>query len=295
MFITKNTNLLTRMTSMNYQQEYASFYNVYYLRIEKLVKNYFIAEKTKKKNVNLVHNELNQFISNYALKKFEVNNYPALKNLFQLFETRYKLYDEDHINLIFSNEIKIGFNNIQAFDLPSGYTIKKLLMEIAIISAIDEISRLLGINNSLFCLFYNSNDYSKFEIKEYEGLSLEEVPIFIELNRRLNPNHYTDETGLDGYFEEIEETANKSYSLPIAIALLNEIGFFELAKIKNLSPTSLAKIIAIIQLKDPSNKTINRAISGNIRVLNPDNKEDGFKYTSHKHAERVKLLLNEIK
>ena len=62
-------------------------------------------------------------------------------------------------------------------------------------------------------------------------------------------------------------------------------------KIKNLSPTSLAKIIAIIQSKDPNNKTTNRAISGNIRVLNPDNKEDGFKYTSHKHAEKVKALL----
>ncbi|MCL9805860.1 hypothetical protein NAT51_10025 [Flavobacterium amniphilum] len=280
---------------MNYQQEYDSIYNSYYLKIEKLIKHHLIAEKAKKRNVNLVHNELNQFLYNNTPSKFEVNNNPALKNLLQLFEARFKLYGEDYINLIFSNEIKTGFNAIQPVELPSGYTIKKLLMEIAIISAIEEVCRLLSINNSLFYLFYNSNDFSRFEIKEYKGMEIDETPIYIELNRRLNPNHYTVETGLDGYFEEIEETTNKTYSLPIAIALLNEVGFFELEKIKNLSPTSLAKIIAIIQLKDPSDKNTNRAISGNVRVLNPDNKENNFKYTSHKHAEKVKSILNEIK
>lgn len=280
---------------MNYQQEYDAVYNNYYLKIEKLIKHHLIAEKAKKRNVNLVHNELNQFLYNSIPAKFEVNNNPALKKLLQLFETRFRLYGEDYINLIFSNEIKTGFNVIQPVDLPSGYTLKKLLMEIAIISAIDEISRLLSLNSSLLYLFYNSNDYSRFEIKEYRGVEIDETPIFIELNRRLNPNHYVDDTGLACFSEEIEEATDKAYSLPIAIALLDEVGFFELPKIKNLSPTSLAKIIAIIQLKDPNNKNTNRAISGNIRVLNSDNNENNFKYTSHKHGEKVKSILNEIK
>ena len=280
---------------MNYQQEYASFYNVYYLRIEKLVKNYFIAEKAKKKNINLVDNQLSEFLANNALAQFEVVKYPELNKLLQLFEKRHKLYVEDHINLIFSNEIKTGFNTINPTELPSNYTFKKLLMEIAIIIAIEDIGYILNLNRSLFYLFYNSNDFSSFEIKEYKGLDVEETPIYVQLNKRMNPSHYVDETGLGGFSEDVEETMDKSYSLPIAIALLDEIGFFELEKIKNLSPTSLAKLIAIIQLKDPSNKTTNRAISGNIRVLNPDNKEDGFKYTSHKHAEKVKSILNEIK
>ena len=175
------------------------------------------------------------------------------------------------------------------------FTFRKLLIEIAILNALNEINRLLLLNRNLFNLFYLLDDFTDFEIKDYVGLSIEDTDIYKSLNRQLNPDYYTNIIYEDVDFDEPEKVNEKGYSLPIAIALLNEIGFFELEKIKNLSPTSLAKIIAIIQLKDPNNKTANRAISGNIRVLNPDNKEDGFKYTSHKHAEKVKVLLNEIK
>ncbi len=77
--------------------------------------------------------------------------------------------------------------------------------------------------------------------------------------------------------------------------MLQEVGFFELEKIKILTPMALAKIIAILQVKDPNNKTTNRAIRGNVAVLNQKNKKDGLKYTSHLHTNKVKSLLNEIR
>lgn len=92
-----------------------------------------------------------------------------------------------------------------------------------------------------------------------------------------------------------EETESKKPSLPKAIAMLHEIGFFELEKLKNLNDTSIAKIISFIQMKEMENSTNTRAISGNIRVLNPKNKEDGLKYTSHKWLEYSKNKFNEIK
>jgi hypothetical protein len=68
-----------------------------------------------------------------------------------------------------------------------------------------------------------------------------------------------------------------------------------LESIKRLTPINQAKIIAIIQTKNPNDLNINRAISGNVRVLNPDNKENEFKYTSYKHSQKVKEVLNLIK
>jgi len=87
----------------------------------------------------------------------------------------------------------------------------------------------------------------------------------------------------------------KKPSLPKAIAMLNEIGFFELEKLKSLTENNIAKIISIIQLKNPNDKNNLRSISGNIRVLNPDNKESISKYTSYKWNDEMKDLLNKIK
>lgn len=281
---------------MNYEQEYLYFCNKYYSITEKIIKQFLITEKSKKRNATLVYNELEEHLSNKTTTIFTGVKYPSLEILLQLFNNRHKYYEADDINSIFANEIKMCFEKVDSLELlPPHYTLRKLLIEIAILDALNEINRLLRLNRNLFNLFYLLDDFTDFEIKDYKSLSLEDTPIYRLLNEKLNPNFYTNTNYEDFDFDEPEKIEEKSYSLPIVIALLNEIGFFELEKIKNLSPTSLAKIIAIIQSKDLNNKTTNRAISGNIRVLNPNNKEDGFKYTSHKHAQKVKALLNEIK
>ena len=92
-----------------------------------------------------------------------------------------------------------------------------------------------------------------------------------------------------------EDIEFKKPSLPKAIAMLHEIGFFELEKIKKLTPKAIAQIIAIIQIKDPNNETVKRAISGNISVLNPDSQENFSKYTTHKNLDEIKSLYKEIK
>ncbi|WP_445452471.1 hypothetical protein [Flavobacterium sp. 25HG05S-40] len=280
---------------MNYEKEYQYFYNRYYSKSEKLIKQLLITEKIKGRNVDIVYNKLGHYLTTEFPTKILATTNPKLKDLLQLFEKRFKYYEVNEISSIFTYEIKTSFNKIEVSELPVGYTIRKLLIEIAILNILDEISRLLLVNRSLFNRFYQLDDFTDFEIKDYKGLSVEDTSIYRVLNEKLYPDSYTNTDYEDFDFEEPEKANEKGYSLPVVIALLNEIGFFELEKIKNLSPTSLAKIIAIIQLKDPNNKTTNRAISGNIRVLNPDNKEDGFKYTSHKHAEKVKAVLNEIK
>lgn len=281
---------------MNFQNDYNSFYTSYYNKIEKLVKHFLVAEKSKSKKVDIVLNSLTEYLFSTIPNRFEVVGNENLKKLLQLFEKRNTLYESNQINLIFTNDIKRMFDSIDPLKLPAKYNLKKLVIEIAIVTAINDIAYLLNLNRSLFVLFYHLNDFSMFEVKQYKEMSIEDTPLYLELIVRVYPDYLTTRENSGFLIPNDEQEENtKPYSLPFAIALLNAIGFFELEKIKNLTPSSLAKIIAIIQQKDPSNKTTIRSISGNIRVLNPNNKEDNFKYTSHKHVEKVKTLLNEIK
>ena len=287
---------------MNNKQEYEYFYNKYYSHFEKLIKRFLIVEKNKKKNGNFVYNELVNYLSIAFHNKIDLTTNLNLKNFLSIFEKGIIKYEDDQINLVFENEIKPNFDKIGLSVLPLSYTIRKLLIEIALVNIANEISRLLQSNRNLFNLFYAIGEFKEFEIKEYAGLSVEDTEIFKSLNQQLYPDYYTNrilqnDTDEDKFYENnTKPNKSKTHDLPISIAMLYEIGFFELEKIKNLSPNNQAKIIAFIQQKDIENSNIQRAISGNIRVLFPDsNKEDGLRYTSHKHLEKVKLLLNTIK
>jgi hypothetical protein len=281
---------------MSYKQEYEYFYNKYYYHFERLVKSFLLAKKNKKENKIRVFNELRNYLSVEFLNKISLTTNPYLKNYLSIFEKRSTFYEEDAINLIFVNKIKPSFDKVELTNLPVDYTLRKLLIEIALVNITNEISRLLQSNSNLFYLFYQLDDFTDFEIKDYVGISVEDTAIYKSLNVRLYPDFYTNRIFEDAIDQEDLQNANfVGHSLPIVVALLNEIGFFELDKIKNLSPNNQAKIIALLQQKDSNDKNLIRSISGNIRVLSPDNKEDNFKYTSHKHSDRVKAVLNDIK
>ncbi len=280
----------------DYQNDYEYFYGKYYSGIEFKIKEYLVQCKSDKISFGLACADIKDCLSNILPeKRNEVTKFKELKKLYELFNNRYSYFEADEINLIFSKKIVPLYNEIKASEKPKNYSISKLLQNFAFLNAVKEISRLFQNQNRLFEMHYMLNDFNDFTIKENRGISLENTDVYISLAKVLYPDNYTQDETEPVFFEEIEDYNPKTISLPFSIAMLNEIGFFELEKIKNLSPTNLAKIIAIIQLKDPNNKTTNRAISGNIRVLNPNNKEDGFKYTSHKHAEKVKVVLDEIK
>ena len=76
--------------------------------------------------------------------------------------------------------------------------------------------------------------------------------------------------------------------LPYQIALLNELGFFELDKFKNLSQSKVYQITAKLLNADK------RGVSGNHRVLDPKSNEDRFRYTSDKHIDDVKKYLDRL-
>lgn len=280
----------------NYQNDYEYFYTKYYSRIELTIKEYLIQSKIDKITFGLACVNINNYLNTtLPQKRREVVNFKELKRLFELFNGRYSDYEDDQINLIFSKQIVPLYGELQPFEKPENYNISKLLQNFAFLNAIKEISRLFHNHNQLFEMHYKLNNFCGFVIREYRNVSIENTDIYISLAKELYPDNYIqDETKTD-FFEEIENYNPKTISLPFSIAMLNEIGFFELESIKRLTPINQAKIIAIIQTKNPNDLNINRAISGNVRVLNPDNKENEFKYTSYKHSQKVKEVLNLIK
>lgn len=127
------------------------------------------------------------------------------------------------------------------------------------------------------------NEIQQIIETEITGTSLreyfEEVCKDVINDMQLSKN-ITNETG---------EKSEKITSLPLQIALLHEIGFFELEKIKNLNKDQREKIISILL-----NRTDTRGIRGNINVLNDQSKEDALKYTSHKKTNDAKEILKNL-
>jgi hypothetical protein len=113
-----------------------------------------------------------------------------------------------------------------------------------------------------------------YKEKEEEGIRSK----FYKAKLKNSPNTETTK-------EEIE----REEKTPYKIALLKELGFFELDKIKKLSKENSFKIIQKLIGGTP------RTIKGNINVLNEDSKEDRNKYTSNNHFEEVKKYLDKLK
>lgn len=282
---------------MNYEKIYSGFYSKYYSKTEQIIKSFFLKRLSEKRTFNYASNEICENLKHLLISKYNLHNNQNLKNIHQIFKKRHVFYSAEETQYIFKNEIKTDFEKINYEELPENYTFIKLIKEIAITDILEEILRLMSINNRLLEMFYKLNDFKEFEIRDHKGLYLENYPIYLKLENKLYPSKTTNDNEM---FFDIEESNDssleiKTQSLPLAIAMLNEVGFFELEKIKNLSPINLAKIIAIIQVKDPNCPKINRHISGNIRVLNPDSKEDATRYTSYKSSGKAKTLLNQIK
>jgi len=103
----------------------------------------------------------------------------------------------------------------------------------------------------------------------------------IQKNNILVLNEKTGATSLE---QEKEKTNN----LPYKIALLNEIGFFDLPLIKNLTATK--KIEVIKQLIGGTD----RQIKGNINVLKPQSMDNRTRYTSFTYEDEVKKFVSKL-
>lgn len=181
---------------MNYQKIYTDFYSKYYDKAEFLMQLFFIKRKSQNRAFGDTYNSAFLYLSGDFIGKhiFEKNEH--LKQLHLLFGKRYSFYETDQEQEIFTNELKNEFDTISFSKLPKDYNYNKLIKDIAIIEAVNEILRLMSCNYSLFSMMYKLNEFELFEIREYKGIALEDTAKFKKLHLKLYPEYYTQSEGL---------------------------------------------------------------------------------------------------
>ncbi|CAM4092056.1 hypothetical protein [Gillisia limnaea] len=85
-----------------------------------------------------------------------------------------------------------------------------------------------------------------------------------------------------------KQEKEKTNDLPYKIALLKEIGFFDLPLLKNLTGNKKREVVA--QLIGGTD----RQIKGNINVLNPQSMDDRTRYTSFTYEDEVKRFVSRL-
>jgi hypothetical protein len=197
---------------MDYAKIYEAFYSKYYTKTEELIKLYFIKCKSENRAFGYAINNVRVYLTDTVKEKHIIFNNKTLGNLHLIFATRFRDYESDEIQSIFANEIKTDFDKISSADLPKDYNYIKFIKDVASLTIINEILRLLQNNSPLFERFYKLNDYQKFEIKEY-GDILERTAIFIELDSRISPQYYLLDT------ERLDRQKDDEVSVNIAPSL----------------------------------------------------------------------------
>lgn len=182
---------------MDYQKIYQDFYSRYYDKAELLTKRFFLKHKSKKKTFGDAHNIVTYYLSTDFINKHHLKENKVLTDAHRIFERRYTIYETDQIQEIFANEIKTDFEEYDPSKLPFDYNYIKLVKEIAILEVAKEIRRLLSNNSRLLEMMYQLNDFDDFEIRKYDGISLENTPIFKKLHQIVYPHLYNQDTGLN--------------------------------------------------------------------------------------------------
>lgn len=184
---------------MDYQNIYDTFYSKYYDKAELFTKLFFIKRQLQNRTFTTSFNHVSSYLNEYCVDNLCVLKNESLKELLTIFNKRYSIYAKNHIAEIFSNEIKINFDKLSS-EIPKDYTYVKLIKEIAILQALNEISRLLSNNVRLFEMVFSLNEFENFAIKDYNVIALEDTEIYQSLHAKLYPKRENnmDSLGLNG-------------------------------------------------------------------------------------------------
>lgn len=138
----------------------------------------------------------------------------------------------------------------------------------------------------------NENNYDKKSMDYLEREFLNHRQKYISKEKReegIRSKFYNAKLKCLPNTETTKEEIEQEEKTPYKIALLKELGFFELDRIKKLSKENVFKVIQKL-----TGGTV-RTIKGNVNVLNKESNEDRTKYTSNNHFEEVKNYLDKLK
>jgi hypothetical protein len=172
--------------TMEYQKLYTYFYTKYYSKTVFLIKSFFVKSESQNKHFWLVYNEVQQYLHDEFIHKSNLNQNEHLKKAYQIFCNRHRIYAREQEENIFVYEISEFVKQIKHTDLPQGYHYTKLIIEIAVLEAVTEISRLMSNQSQLLEMVYKQNAFDAFEIRDYQNLALQDFPIYKKLHLELH-------------------------------------------------------------------------------------------------------------
>jgi hypothetical protein len=199
---------------MDYEKIYTEFYTKYYDKAEFLIQQFFVKRHQQNQLFLNVLNEVNQFLYAYPIQKCVVSKNENLNKLHVIFGNRYRIYANNPIQHVLQHEIKTGFDQLNPSELPNNYHYSVFVKEMALVEAVNEISRVLSNNARLLEMMYQLNQLGSFEIRIQENLALEEYPIYKKLRSKLYSDTQNSDLGLSGNQIVIQsdfENAEKQY------------------------------------------------------------------------------------
>lgn len=168
---------------MDYNQLYINSYSKVFQERECFIYNVLFEAKKIAQSYNYTSNELLKKFHEYEVENFKYLKKDPYLEIYNLFNKRFNIYDEDRINNIVNLKI-IPFLENSKVKMPK--TLNMIISEIAKFDALSETSRILSNNYSLYKLIYDLNSFSKFKLISYNS-TIENVPLFKKLNNKLYP------------------------------------------------------------------------------------------------------------
>lgn len=169
--------------------EYEKIYNDAYLKAHVEVENYIKTFLTDEKNAINYFSENFNCITTKLGKEYDEEKFrktEPFEGLYVEFYRGKQNITKDKINNSFHLKVLPLFNEKKEL---TDYTFEQLIKEIAIFEAKREALRIFSNNRILFEMIYVSEDYSRFEIKDYDQV-LENTEIFIYYDKIVYPHKY---------------------------------------------------------------------------------------------------------
>ena len=166
---------------MEYEKLYLKTFNEVHSNIENYIKNELIEYINKDYGFNKASNE----ILEESEKKFETNKFNTTNpytDLIYIFNNERKKYSKNFNENVFKRDVKPVFDNLQINE----YSFEDLIKDLAEYYSETDTYRIFRNENRLFELIYKSEDFSRFEIKEYDTI-LENTEIFKYYCKLVNP------------------------------------------------------------------------------------------------------------
>lgn len=157
---------------MEYEKLYLKTFDEVHSNTENYIKNKLIEYI----NIDYGFNEASKEILEESKIKFEKNKFNTTKpytDLIYVFNNERKKYSKNIYENVLKRHVKPAFDNLNI----KGYSFEDLIKDLAEYYSETNTYRIFRNENRLFELIYKSEDFSRFEIKEYDTV-LENTEIF---------------------------------------------------------------------------------------------------------------------